>query len=162
MLAERRLGRQLLDLFHPHSALRTPQAVHFHNYRGAIDAPGQVPDFALAHIVDGVQSSPTSATLKPTVDRLATNPQFQCLRLFVQLVPVHPIPGPSQDRGPFFVCQLLSVTKKPDTLNYRWLAAFHEFLRRAGKPSPGAPAEEIQAGSRRLRGRYRLPAPPRV
>src|SRR5258706_2354714 len=130
-LAERCLGGQLLDLLHADSALRTPQPMHFHNYRGAIYAPGQVPDFALAHIVHRVQSSPTSATLKPPVDRLATDPQFQCLRRFVQLVPVHSIPRPSQDRCPFFVCQLPSVAKNPDTLNYRWLAAFHEFLRRA-------------------------------
>src|SRR5438093_4686199 len=78
-LAERRLGGQLLDPFHPHSTFRTSQAVHFHNYRRAIAAPWQVPDFALAHIVHRVQSSPTPATLKPPVDRLAPDPQFQRL-----------------------------------------------------------------------------------
>jgi predicted nucleotide-binding protein len=31
------------------------------------------------------------------------------------------------------VCQSLSVAKNPDTLDPRWLAAFHEFLRRARK-----------------------------
>ena len=110
-LAERRLGRQLLDLFHSDSAFRTPQAMHFHHYRRPIYAPWQIPDFTLAHIIHSMQSSPTPTTLKPPVDRLAPDPQFQCLRLFVQLVPIYPIPRPSQDRCPFFVCQPTSVAK---------------------------------------------------
>src|SRR5271155_1041063 len=68
--AERRLGGQLLDPFHPDSAFPTPQAMHFHHHRRAIHAPWQVPDFALAHIVHRVQPSPTSATCKPPVERL--------------------------------------------------------------------------------------------
>src|SRR5450432_1565935 len=110
-LAERRLGRQLLHLLHPDAAFRTSQAVYFHNHRRAEYAPWQVPDLPLPHILDRMQSPPASATFKPSVEWLASHPQFQCLGLFVHLVPIHPITGPSQNRRPFFVCQLLSVAK---------------------------------------------------
>src|SRR5688500_9484115 len=78
-----------------------------------------------------MQPSPASATLKAPVERFAPHPQFQCLCLFVQLVPIHPIPRPSQNRRPFLVRQLVSVATNLDTLDPRWSAGLYEFLRRA-------------------------------
>src|ERR1035437_3245292 len=70
------------------------------------------------------QAATTSAALKPPVNRLAPHPQFQCLRLFVQFVPIHPVPRPRQNRRPFFVRQLPSVPKNAISLNHRYLNVF--------------------------------------
>jgi hypothetical protein len=50
-LTERSLGGQLLDLFHPDSALWTAHSVHFHYHRRAIHAPRQIADFSLPYIL---------------------------------------------------------------------------------------------------------------
>ena len=128
-LAERRLGRQLLDLFHPHPAFRASQPMHLHHHGRPIYAPWQVSNLPLPHIVHTVQAATASAAFKAPVNGLAPHPQFQCLRLFVQFVPVHSVPRPRQNRRPFFVCQLPSVPKNCISLNHRLFECFHEFLR---------------------------------
>ena len=129
--AEWRLGGQLLDLLHPHPAIRTSQPVYFHNHRRTIHAPRQVPDLPLAHSLHIVQAPTASATFKAPVNRLAPHPQLQCLRRFVQFVLIHPVPRPSQNRRPFFIRHLLSLAKNTIPLNRLYLASIHEFLRRA-------------------------------
>ena len=82
-LAEWRLRRKLLDLFHPDATFRTSQAMYFHNHGGPKYAPRQVPDLPLAHIMNFVQAATASATLKVPVTRLTPHPQLESLRLFV-------------------------------------------------------------------------------
>jgi hypothetical protein len=93
--AERRLGGQLLDPLHSNSAFRTSQPMHFYYHRCPINAPGQIADFSFPHIVHLVQPPSASATLKSSPERLSPYPQFQRLRLFVQLMPIHSILRPS-------------------------------------------------------------------
>jgi hypothetical protein len=114
----------LLDPFHHDPAFRAAQAMHLHNHRCAIDTPGQISDLPLPHIVHLVQAPTTSAALKPPVNRLAPHPEFQCLGFFVQFVAIYPVPRPRQNRRPFFVRQLPSVTKNATSLNRRYLNAF--------------------------------------
>ncbi len=129
--AERRLGWQLLDSFHPDPAFGASQAMHLHHHGRTIYAPRQVPDLPLPHIVHLVQAATASAALKTPVNRLAPHPQFQCLRLFVQFVPIHPVPRPRQNRRPFLVRQLPSVPKNAILTESSVFECFHEFLRRA-------------------------------
>src|SRR5579872_3389059 len=105
--------------------------MHLHDHRRAIDAPRQVTNFSLPDIVQLVHTTPTPTTLKPSMNGLAAYPQFQRFRLLIQLYLIHSIPWPSQNCSPFFVSQLLSVTKNLSTLKCRCLAGLHEFLRRA-------------------------------
>src|ERR1039458_7585030 len=98
--------------------------MHLHHHGRTIHTPGKISDLPLPHIVHLVQAATTSAALKPPVNRLAPHPQFQRLRLFVQFVPIHPVPRPRQNRSPFFVRQLLSVPKKAISLNHRYLKVF--------------------------------------
>src|ERR1035441_10322535 len=98
--------------------------MHLHHHGRAIHTPGKISDLPLPHIVHLVQAATTSAALKPPVNSLAPHPQFQRLRLFVQFVPIHPVPRPRQNRSPFFVRQLLTVPKKSISLNNRYLKVF--------------------------------------
>ena len=66
----------------------------------------------------------TTAAFKPSVNGLAPHPQLQGLALFVQFVPIYPVPRPRQNRRPFFVCQLPSVPKNAISLNHRYLNVF--------------------------------------
>src|ERR1039458_8902621 len=107
-----------------------------HHHGRTIHTPGKISDLPLPHIVHLVQAATTSAALEPPVNRLAPHPQFQRLRLFVQFVPIHPVPRPRQNRSPFFVRQLLSVPKKAISLNHRYLKVFPN--------SCGEPQKETQ------------------
>src|SRR5438874_1741285 len=69
-LAERCLGRQLLDLFHQDPAFRASQAMYLHDHSRAIYAPWQIADLPFPHIVHLVQATATSAALKTPVNRL--------------------------------------------------------------------------------------------
>jgi hypothetical protein len=72
--AERRFGRQLLDLLHPHPAFRTSQTMNLHNHGRSIYASGQVPDLPFPHIMHLVQAATASAALKSSMDRLSPHP----------------------------------------------------------------------------------------
>src|ERR1022692_4588067 len=110
--------------FRPAPRIPASQAMHLHHHGRTIHTPGKISDLPLPHIVHLVRAASTSAALKPPVNRLAPHPQFQRLRLFVQFVPIHPVPRPRQNRSPFFVRQLLSVPKKAISLNHRHLKVF--------------------------------------
>jgi len=110
--------------------------MHLHNHGRAIYAPWQVADLPFPYIVHLVQAAATSAALKTPVNRLAPHPQLQCLRLFVQFVPVHPITRPRQNRRPFSVRQLKSVPKNAISLNHRYLNVFPNSCGEPHKPSP--------------------------
>src|ERR1700733_5284006 len=101
-LAERRLGRQLLDLFHADPAVGASQAMHFHHHSRPVYAPWQVSNLPLPHIVNTMQAATAATTFKPPVNGLAPHPQLQGLPLFVQCVPIYPVPRPRQNRRPFF------------------------------------------------------------
>src|SRR5690349_9530642 len=97
--------------------------MYFYNDGRAVYAPGQVADLSLTHILHLMQSLPTTATLKSPVNRLPPHPQLQCLGLFVQLVTVYSIPGPSQNRRPLFVCQMLSLAENAGSPKYQAFSA---------------------------------------
>ena len=135
-LAERRLGRQLLDLFHPHSAFRASQAMYFHDHGRTVYAPGQVPDLPLSHVMHFVQTATASAALKPSVNRLAPHPQLQCSS---------PLRPPRADtlgnlatpESPSIPCESTpECTEKRHLTESSIFECFYEFLRRASKSEP--------------------------
>src|SRR5580704_12391802 len=96
-----------------------------------------------------MQAAAAAATFKPSVNGLAPHPQLQGLALFVQFVPIYPVPRPRQNRRPFFVCQLPSVPKNAISLNHRYLKVF---------PNSCGEPEKLSALLRYVDGDYADPA----
>ena len=62
-------------------------------------APGKIANRSLASVINLSEFPSATATLQPSVPSFAAYPQLQRLRLLVDLVLIHTIPGPVQNPG---------------------------------------------------------------
>ena len=121
----------MLNLFHSDAAFRTSQAMHFHDHCRSINAPRQVANFALSDIVYLVQPAPAPTTLKPPGGEACGAPTVSASS------PVRPtrldtLGTRAKPKSPSILCApTAEFSQNLSSLNRRWLAGLHEFLRRA-------------------------------
>src|ERR1700680_1360575 len=121
-LAERGFAGELGDLLGRDPAIRTAHSINLDDHRGPEFHARQIAHFPLADIVRVLPLPAASRTDQLPMAPLPPNPQLQCLRLLMDLVPVHPIPRPCQQFGEFVISQLPSLPKSSKRRNSRLLA----------------------------------------
>ena len=114
-LAERSFARQLRHLLDLDPAIRAAHPIDLDHHRGPELHARQIPHLPLADIVRVLQLPAASRADQLPIAPLAPNPQLQRLRLLVDLVPVHPIPRPSQQFGEFVISQTAQCTEIAET-----------------------------------------------
>jgi hypothetical protein len=108
--AERRLAWQLRDLLHLDAAIGAAHSIHLDDYRRAELHARQIADFPLAHVMRVLQLTAATRANQLPISSLAPYPQFERLGPFIDLMPIDPVPWPTEQFRQFVVSQTAECT----------------------------------------------------
>ena len=87
--------------------------MHFYHHRRRQRTPRKIAHLPLAEVVEILELPPASGALQLRIAALPPHPKLQGLGLFIDLMPVNPIPRPLQDLGEIGVSQSVSLANFP-------------------------------------------------
>ena len=98
-LRKRRLARQQGHLLALHAAVRALHPVNLDEHRRRKRAPGKIADRPLAAVVQFAELTAATGALDLSISSFSPYPQFQRLRLLVNLMLIDLVSRPSQNPG---------------------------------------------------------------
>jgi hypothetical protein len=101
--AERRLARQLRNLFRLDATVRTVNPIQLNHYRGAVLKAGRIAHLPLTDVADFRELPPATGADQLPIAALAPNPQLQRLAPLVDFVTVDPVAQPPKNSAPLVV-----------------------------------------------------------